>query len=363
MPRGHAAAHRLDRQHGPGKSCSMPFHLSDLDRAVDAGVITASTRDQLAAFLARPADAGESGPDAENFRLLTGFNDIFVALACVLLLVAVGALVPPSLVGFAVAAAAWGLAEYFTRARRMALPSIVLLLAFVGGILAGVLMAGGFATTIFVDEPGRADMLPALAGAGAAAMAAAAAHWWRFRVPITLAAGAASLAVAAIALATAALGEAVLLPGMLASGLAIFALAMRYDMADRSRTTRRTDIAFWLHLLAAPLIVHPVFALTGITGATGTAASALVVLAVYLSLTLVALAIDRRALLVSALAYVLYALNGLFAAGGIAAGFGLTALILGGFLVTLSAAWSGLRRPLVQRLPPAWAVRLPVASP
>ncbi len=340
----------------------MQFRLPDLDRAVDAGVITPATRDQLAGFLATPASKDETGPDAENFRLLTGFNDIFVALACILLLVAVGALVPPGLAGFAMAAAAWGLAEYFTRARRMALPSIILLLAFVGAVLAGVLMASGFATTLFVDSPARPDMLPALGAAGVAAMLAAGAHWWRFRVPITLAAGAASLAVAAIALATAALGQAVLLPVMLISGLAIFALAMRYDMADRTRTTRRTDIAFWLHLLAAPLIVHPVFALSGVAGAAARPGSALVVLAVYLLLTLIALAIDRRALLVSALVYVLIALNGLFATGGIAAGFGLTALILGGFLVTLSAAWSGLRRPLIQRLPPVWAARLPAAS-
>ncbi len=31
---------------------------------------------------------------------------------------------------------------------------------------------------------------------------------------------------------------------------------MRFDMTDPERLTRRTDIAFWLHLLAAPLIVH-----------------------------------------------------------------------------------------------------------
>ena len=41
-------------------------------------------------------------------------------------------------------------------------------------------------------------------------------------------------------------------------GLAIFATAMKFDMSDRNRVTQRTDIAFWLHLLAAPLIVHSV---------------------------------------------------------------------------------------------------------
>jgi hypothetical protein len=44
--------------------------------------------------------------------------------------------IAPGVAGILVAAAAWGLAEFFTRKRRMALPSIVLLLAFVGGVAA-----------------------------------------------------------------------------------------------------------------------------------------------------------------------------------------------------------------------------------
>ena len=36
--------------------------------------------------------------------------------------------------GAGVGAVSWALAEYFTRRRRMALPSIFLLLAFVGGV-------------------------------------------------------------------------------------------------------------------------------------------------------------------------------------------------------------------------------------
>lgn len=340
----------------------MEFRIIDLDRAVDAGVITAATRDRLACYLATvlvPAD--EAGPDAENFRLLTGFNDIFVALACGLLLVAVASLTPFRFGSLLVAATAWGLAEYFTRQRRMALPSILLLVAFVGSIFYATLSAIGFGSMMPAGNVALFDT-PGIVAAGAAATVAAAAHWWRFRVPITLAAGAGGVAIMAIALAVRAASPALLLPAMLLCGLAIFALAMRYDMADRSRTTRRTDIAFWLHLLAAPMIVHPVFAMSGLTTGLSGPPGALLVLIVYLALTFVALAIDRRALLVSALAYVLIAFNSLFAAGGIVAGFGLTALILGGFLVTLSAAWSGLRRRLVAQLPAHWQSRLPAAA-
>ena len=108
----------------------------DLDAAVGAGIVDAATATRLVDFT-RDYRRGLAGPDEEAFRLLTGFNDIFVTIAIGLLLFALGALggrVAPAVGAALVAAASWGLAEYFTRQRRMALPSIALLLAFVGGV-------------------------------------------------------------------------------------------------------------------------------------------------------------------------------------------------------------------------------------
>src|SRR3546814_17074082 len=84
---------------------------------------------------------------------------------------------------------------------------------------------------------------------------------------------------------------------------------MWWDSSDPKRETRRSDVAFWLHLLAAPLIVHPVFSLLGLTDGSASVMEAVVVLLVYVGIGLTALAIDRRALLVSALAYWLWALS------------------------------------------------------
>ena len=83
-------------------------------------------------------------------------------------------------------------------------------------------------------------------------------------------------------------------------GIGVFLYAMRWDSSDPSRITRRSDVAFWLHLLAAPMIVHPVFSLLGLTDGDATVAEGLVVVAIYVALGMAALAIDRRALLVSA---------------------------------------------------------------
>lgn len=336
------------------------FYEQDIESAVSAGVLTP---DAATAFRAHVAGERASPMvDEENFKLLTGFNDIFVAIAGTLLLVAVawiGGAVAPPLGGALVAASSWGLAEYFTRIRRMALPSILFLLSFVGGVFAMV-------STLLLgpDSGGPSDSVKALMIAIAAAVAAGAAfaHWRRFRVPITVAAGTSALAVlmASLFMSAVADGEKVILPLVLALGLAVFALAMRWDISDRFRKSGRSDVAFWLHLLAAPMIAHPVFAMLGLLEGGSNVGEALVVLALYIAMGIVALAIDRRALLVSALAYVLYAMGVLFKEfGAVSLNIALTGLVIGSALLLLSAGWQTIRAFVVGKLPSKWAEHLP----
>jgi hypothetical protein len=155
--------------------------------------------------------------------------------------------------------------------------------------------------------------------------------------------------------------EPILLPLVFVCGLAIFAFAMRWDMSDPKRETRRSDVAFWLHLLAAPMIAHPLFHWLGVTeGENIGAVSAIGVLAIYVLMGVVALAVDRRALLVSALAYVLVALTWLFREFGmVELNVALTGLVIGSALLALSAFWTPIRTKLVHQLPGGVQARLP----
>jgi hypothetical protein len=130
---------------------------TDLESAVAAGVISPAQAGALRAHVS--GLRATAAVDEEHFRLLTGFNDIFVGIATVILLVAVGSIgnaIPPKLglggpspwAGVAVAGTAWLLAEFFTRKRRMALPSILLLLAFVGGVI----VTTGFSLVLAIGE-------------------------------------------------------------------------------------------------------------------------------------------------------------------------------------------------------------------
>ncbi len=347
------------------------YSESDIDGAIAAGALSPDDarrlRDHVATQRAAPA------VDEEHFRLLTGFNDIFVSIAIVLLLAAllqIGTSIDAarSLGGLAVAGAAWMLAEYFTARRRMALPSILLLLAFVGGV--GATLAG----IVEAIEPDLSERQGALAAAAVALAAAGAAwaHWLRFAVPITVAAGTVAAVGVLVALVLAAMPSLLdgFWPLLLVAGLGVFAFAMRWDLSDRERRTRRADVAFWLHLAAAPMIAHPVFKLLGVFDNEVTTGIALVVLALYLFFAFVALAIDRRALLVSGLGYVLYAMIALFrTAGALELSWALTAFVIGSALLTLSAFWHPMRTLVVgtlgdlgRRLPPTTAPAAAVAA-
>lgn len=364
------------------------YSESDIEAAVASGALTPQAAAALRDSVARTRST--SLVDEESFRLITGFNDIFVSIAAVLLLVAVGWIgfnvgtnlfgyhlevnrqwgVDGSLLqqhaigltimtgGLCVAAASWGLAEYFTRQRRMALPSILLLGTFVYAI--GFTVLGlGVGVAPLIESRGFAVIL---AIAGIVAAGAAYLHWRRFHVPITIAAltGALVLTLISVVFAIYPAAKDAWLYFLLASGLGVFAFAMWWDMSDPTRTTRRSDVAFWLHLCAAPMIAHPFFHILGVTTGEIGIATGIAVILLYVAFGVVALAIDRRALLVSSLIYVLSALEQLFKqAGAISLNIALTALVIGSALLMLSALWQSIRRAVVELLPADLQAKLP----
>lgn len=358
------------------------YSQNDLDEAVAAGAINADAANALRSFV--EGQRSLPGVDEEHFRLITGFNDIFVAIASAILLFAVGwigqwsgaqaGLTVTEVVGDGpsflapafVAATAWSLALFFTAKRRMALPSILLLLAFVGGVFASAAFA---MVTIVGDPPHDQEALYAgiiASVAGLIAAGAAYVHWRKFKVPITVAAGAGAVAAIVVGIVIASIGGDVeqsknlILGTVLLLGIGVFLFAMRWDSSDPARVTRRSDVAFWLHLLAAPMIVHPIFTLLGLNDGNATIGEGLVVVVLYVVLGIAALAIDRRALLVSALAYVLYALSELFKEfGAVELNVALTALVIGSALLMLSAFWHQARRMAVGIMPASVRSHLP----
>jgi len=356
------------------------YSQTEIDEAVAAGALTPEAATALRNHVEQ--QRSQPTPDEEQFRLITGFNDIFVSIAAAILLFAVGFIGQwagqrlglaieqgPSFLGpLLIAATSWSLALFFTAKRRMALPSILLLLAFIGSVFATAAFA--IVQAVGPDAFDNNNVLGGglIAFSGAVSAAAAWLHWKQFRVPITVAAGAAAMAALAVGLFFSVLPNTeastrIILGFVLLLGIGTFLFAMWWDGSDRARLTRRSDVAFWLHLLAAPMIVHPVFTLLGLNDGSATIGEGLVVVLLYVVLGLTALTVARRALLVSALAYVLYALNKLFEQfGAVELNVALTALIIGSALLMLSAFWHQARAMVVRPLPEGLRNRLPIVG-
>ena len=237
----------------------------------------------------------------------------------------------------------------------MALPSIILLLTFAVGVFIGHSQ---------LLETFSIPWLNAVWVSASVTAAATWLHWKRFRVPISVAVGSAAVSASAVVYLMDSLPAARNWVDVLTwlLGVGIFMLAMHWDSTDPLRRTYRSDVAFWLHLLAAPLLVHPVFISLGVYGGNDSAGllqtSAVVVL--YFLIAFVSLTIDRRALMVSALAYVLYAFNALLKNYGVVdLGFAIAALGIGFTLLLLSAFWHEMRAQIVKRFPARLQAALP----
>lgn len=330
------------------------YSEDDIDAAVQAGVISQESASAFRSFVEK--QNATTAVDEEHLRLITGFNDIFVVIAGSLLLTScyqIGKVFMAEWVGdLFIALAAWLLSEYFVRKRRMALPAIVFLLAFVGGLfftgVFAVLAAMNLGAVIGTESKMSLIIGTLLATVGAWL------HWRRFRVPITVAAGFAAFVGLIVSLILSAIPGAMdfITLFMFVGGVAAFALALQWDSKDPSRITRKSDIAFWLHLLAAPMMVHPVFSLLDVFSGEVTALKAFVVVVLYLVIGLVSLAVDRRALMVSALIYVLVTLANLLKhVGSVSMGFAFAAFLIGGGLLMLSAFWHPCRAYVLKSLP------------
>ena len=350
-----------------------------LTKGVQQGIITAEQVARLRAIeLAQDPLELPASPDDEQLRFIGGFSDVFVTIGLAMFIGAIGYLAQQFgdrlSMWVAIAATAWLLAEFFTRQRRMALPSIVLLIVFAVAIFggAGILLGGGTRPNSYplsaagmfgIDSSSQPVILAAAAFLTALLTAL---HYWRFRVPITVAAGCGALTGTMVGLVyglTPEFSHVARSITILVCGLAIFGLAMRFDMADPDRLTRRADIAFWLHLLAAPLIVHSLIDGMFDVSHQLTPGSAVAIMAVFLVLSLIAVLIDRRAMLVSGLLYAGTAFWTLIRQAGLSdVTTPLTLLTLGAFVLLLSAGWRPLRAGILGAAPSAISRRLPPAT-
>lgn len=377
---------------------------AQLDDAVTRQIIDADQRDRLIALAegTLETDATSTQPQSldENMRLIGGGNDVFVTIGVVMLgaglLAALMTVIGDQRVTvFAIMAVfLWAVAEFVTRQRRMRLASTVIGLGFVFAVQAILtdLIIVNYDLAIPDNPLQLAAMRPQLGMAGTLFLGgialSAVLYFWRFRVPIMAGVIALCLTGLAFFYVTLFLYDGVTegrlympalddLPELLRnalympliSGLVIFAVGVAFDLHDRERVTVWSDCAFWLHVISAPLLVHPLFIMsTGqdvVFGEIEPGTGAMVMLAVLIAVFVyVALAIDRRSLLIPTLAYfgslgIYYLINSAANQTGIPP-FALILLVVGALIIMFGAGWQRIRSLIIgPTLPTSLLDKLP----
>jgi hypothetical protein len=377
---------------------------SQLEAAVLQNIISAAQRDalkSLAGVKLTQAVASDASVADEDLRLVGGGNDLFVTIGTLLFLAGASFIATPMLGANSyglyalMAAAIWALAEIVTRQNRMRLSSTVLAVLFLGASASMILLwlSGQIDMSAIESNPLavlgiRKDIGWLSLASALIFMATAAAYFWRFRVPViaalvALAATALAFTQTAVWLYDGVLAGQVAIPTVdqipdvlrgalyvpLICGLIVFAVAVSLDLHDRERRTIWSDCAFWLHVVSAPLLVHPLFIMaTGqdvAFGAIKPGTDAVIGLSVLIIVfTYVALVIDRRSLLVPTLAY-FGSLGVANLVGNVATNAGVppVALVLiavGGLIILFGAGWQRIRSIVMRlTLPPKLQRRLP----
>jgi hypothetical protein len=341
---------------------------NDIRAAVGAGVLTESQAATLTALADSRRGAREGlDPGDEPFELFRGFNEVFVMVGLVILAAGWVGVVGWTVYGqletwrstsifySAVSAALlWLLSEYFIRRRRMVGPAILLSMMFAGNAAFGLVQQ--FAQVFMLAQEDYSSLvMPGLLTVGAVFL-----YWLRFKVPFAMALIALGLFGTALLGAATRSGtpqdimdifvfsaESSFAWITLALGLLTFCAAMYFDGSDPHRVTRRSAQGFWLHLVAAPMIINTV-ALSILSNETQAAYTT--ILAAMAVFAIVAIVIDRRSFLLAAIAYVVSVLLTLNPALEDSSGAAVI-LGLGVFLVVLGAFWARIRAILMQALP------------
>jgi hypothetical protein len=354
-----------------------------LDEAEREGIIPTQVADRLLPFLIERGVKAENRSavrrgeleafsDTETPSFVRGFHDVLITIGIVVALAGLWGIASI----YAVLPAIIVLAEILVRRQRLALPAVALTIALAvwTGFVSAVLLQGSPQIIGLGDNNEGLQYtlaFPVVLGL----------FYLLYRIPLALALAIMGALVVVLQLVLRLLGwltgdplfalnhAGVLSMMAVVCAVGLFALAMRFDLKDPLRLTINADIAFWLHLGAAPALLYSVISLSDF-GGRGTLAGletvsmrTPVVVVTVAALMLIGLIIDRRAFVTSGLVSLGAALYGIFRQGNaqVDTYVFITLLTVGIIVLVIGTGWMPLRRFVMRLLPATIQARLPPA--
>ncbi len=260
-----------------------------LVKAAEKGIISKEQVNVLLDFINAEQTITESrSSTGEQLKFMRSFGDIFIALGVLLLAITSNQLALTFTYQLITISVFFIISEWLVGHKRLVLPGIVLLLSIL--FFVNQVADQSLPEYNYLDE--ILTILTSLL------------FYLRYKMPFSLY----PVAVGSIFLVIGVSGvDAIEQPYIfVVLGLITFCVAMWYDSRDTRRITSLSDNAFWLHLLAAPLIVHGVMVSLLISEHNNLQDNSLYILLLCIVFFFIALFVDRRAILVSSFAYASY---------------------------------------------------------
>ena len=374
--------------------------FDDLKRAQSEGVITAEQFDKISKYLEQERGQISLQAAEEAPRFFRSFNDIFIGIGVIIFsiaLIVIAYQVDRPGYSFAVAAGCiWLMAEWMTGYLKINFPSIILNSFFTIFCFISALQFIGFSNLFSKPEDvingfSQLLMVPYVVGFIASLL-----FYLRFRLPFSLFVLSSSFVylissivqtyflsdfISSVATGTGQASQSVFYALFIVNfftliiGIGIFYLAMRFDMKDPLRVGRYSDNGFWLHLCAGPLLCNCLIAffmlpilkgqltsddiqdfggLSLLNDLSTTFNSFLIVaVVVFILLSVISLIIDRRAMLISSLLYLGFAIGYVIYNLKLEANIvlAISMLLVSAIILFLGVGWHRLRSLLFRVLP------------
>lgn len=268
-----------------------------LQAAADEDIIQKNQIEPLLDFIHQRQSGAEESVESNNheepLKFVRGFGDVFITLGIALLVIAINML---SISGYLYFLPVLGfviMAEWLVRVRRLSLPGIAILISILYFVNKAINFDHENATVIGLGILSLSSLF----------------FYLRYKMPFSLLPVAAGIVAIVIVQIGVDLLEYPIIFSVL--GLVVFGVAMSFDIRDTERKTHLSDSAFWLHLLAAPLIIHGLMisVLFSQQELLADMSHAVFIVIFFIGILLIALLLDRRAMLVATQLYMVYAVT------------------------------------------------------
>jgi hypothetical protein len=271
----------------------MKVTKNTLEKAAEQKIIESRHIEPLFQFIQQQQTESTDSINEEPLKFIRSFGDIFITLGIILLSMSINMTELSGYYYFIPAAGFVVISEWLVRVRRLALPGIAILIAIL----------------FFVNKAIEFNHEDATLFGLAVLCITSLLFYLRYKMPFSLlpfTAGLVTIAITQIGL------NMIEYPVIFAIlGLIVFTAAMWFDSQDTERKSHLSDTAFWLHLLASPLIVHGLMLSMVMSEQSWiqSISMEIIIVAFFAGFLLLALFVDRRAMLVSTQLYMIYALT------------------------------------------------------